>query len=153
MFFVACCSVVAFASWRGLHKAPERPSVVTLLFLMFVMAMLAKSLVNFTCFRERLVFGLVIIGLVIGEAERFLPSAFGQHAETVKSGHLALSLLALLVSLTMLVQSARTPKVEPNEIHAPIARQLRRNALILLAVVATILVLGSLLYFLPFQQH
>jgi len=67
-------------------------------------------------------------------------------------GKLALSLLGLLVSLTMLVQAARTPKVEPNEEQTAIAKQTKRNSLILLAAALTILVLGALLYFLPFRQ-
>ena len=107
LFLVACFSVAAFVSWKGLHKAPEQPSVVELLFAILVVAMLAKWLVAFTCFRERLVFSLAIVSLVTGEVTRLVPSVFSKHAELVKSGKLALSLLGLLVSLTMLVQSAR----------------------------------------------
>ena len=107
LFLVACFSVAAFVSWKGLHKAPEQPSVVELVFAILVVAMLAKWLVAFTCFRERLVFSLVIVSLVTGEVTRLVPSVFSKHAELVKSGKLALSLLGLLVSLTMLVQSAR----------------------------------------------
>jgi len=84
-----------------------------LLFAVVVVAMLAKWLVAFTCFRERLVFGLVIVSMVAAEVERFVPSIVSQHVETVKSGHLALSLLGLLVSLTMLVQSR--PRITEQE--------------------------------------
>jgi len=114
--------------------------------------MLAKSLVNFTCFRERLVFGLVIVSLVTGELEAFVPSVFGQHVEMVKFGRLALSLVGLLVSLTMLVQSARTPRVAENQLQAFAARQVKRNFLIALAVMLIVGVLGALLYFLPVRQ-
>src|SRR6266478_5490471 len=56
LFLVGCFSVLAFVSWKGLHKPPEHPSLFELLFAILVFAMLAKSLVAFTCFRERLVF-------------------------------------------------------------------------------------------------
>ena len=144
--------MTAFVNWKGLHKAPDHPDFVVLLFAIVVVAMLAKWLVAFTCFRERLVLSLVIVSLVAGEVERFVPSIVSQHIETVKSGHLALSLLGLLVSLTMLVQSARTPKVGQNEEQTAIAKQTKRNSLILLSAMLTILVVGALLYFLPFRQ-
>jgi hypothetical protein len=114
LFLVVCFSVVVFVSWKGLHKPPEHPDFVLLLFAILVVAMLAKWLVTFTCFRERLVLGLVIVTMVAGQVESFVPSIVSQHVETVKSGHLALSLLGLLVSLTMFVQAARSPNVRPS---------------------------------------
>ena|ERR1700675_459594 len=152
LFLVVCFSMTAFVNWKGLHKAPQHPDFVVLLFAIVVVAMLAKWLVAFTCFRERLVFGLVIVSLVAGEVERFVPSIVSQHLETVKSGHLALSLLGLLVSLTMLVQSARSPNVGPSNAEASIAWQPKQNLLILLVVTLTVLALGAMLYFLPFRQ-
>ena len=153
LFLVASFSVVVFVSWKGLHKAPERPDLVTLPFLIIVVAMLAKWLVNFTCFRERLVFVLVIVSIVTGEVESFVPSLFSKHAEMIKSGDLALLILGLLVCLSMLVQSARSPKlVEPSEEQTATAKQIKRNFLVWLAAALTILVLGALLYFLPFRQ-
>ena len=152
LFLVACFSLTAFVNWKGLHTAPGPPDFVVLLFAVVVVAMLVRWLVAFTCFRERLVLGLVIVSMVAAEVERFVPSIVSQHVETVKSGHLALSLLCLLVSLTMLVQAARTPKVEPNEEQMAIAKQTKRNFLILLAATLTIFVFGALLYFLPFRQ-
>jgi len=152
LFLVACFSVAAFVSWKGLHKVPEQPSVVELLFAILVVAMLAKWLVAFTCFRERLVFGLVIVSLVRWEVEGFAPSIFSQHAASVKFGELALSLLGLLVSLTMLVQSARSPNVGPSNAEASIASQPKQSLPILLVVILTVLALGAILYFLPFRQ-
>jgi len=149
LFLVAYFSVTAFVNWKGLHKAPKHPDFVELLFAIFVAAMLAKWLVAFTCFRERLVFGLVIVSMVAGEVERFVPSIVSPHIETVKSGRLALSLLGLLVSLTMLVQSARSPNVGPSNAEASIAWQPKKNLLILLIVTLTVLALGAMLYFLP----
>ena len=152
LFLVACFSVAAFGSWKGLHKAPGHPSYVELLFAILVVAMLAKWLVAFTCFRERLVFGLVIVSLVTGEVCGFFPAIVGPYAYVVKFGKLALSLLGLLVSLTMLVQSARSPNVGPSNAEASIAWQPKQNLLILLVVILTVLALGAILYFLPFRQ-
>jgi hypothetical protein len=86
------------------------------------------------------------------EVEGFAPSVFSQHDEMVKFGELALSLFCLLVSLTMLVQSARSPNVGPSNAEASIAWQPKRNLLILLIVTLTVLALGAMLYFLPFRQ-
>jgi hypothetical protein len=151
LFLVAYFSVTAFVNWKGLHKPPEHPDFVLLLFAILVVAMLARWLVTFTCFRERLVLGLVIVTMVAGQVERFVPSVVSQHLEGVKSGHLALSLLGLLVSLTMLVQSARTPKVEPNEPQTSTPRQLKRNFFVLAVIALAILAFGTLLYFLPLR--
>lgn len=152
LFLVACFSLTTFANWKGLHKAPEHPDLVVLLFAILVVGMLAKRLVAFTHFRERLVFGLVIVSLVLGEVESFVPSVFGQHVETVKFGKLVLSLLCLLVSLTMLVQSIRSPNVGPSNAETSIAWLPKRDLCILFVVVLTVLVLGALLYFLPFRH-
>jgi hypothetical protein len=65
-----------------------------------------SGLVAFTCIRERLILGLVIVSIVAAEVETFVPSIVGPHLEAVRSGHFAASLLALLVSLSMLVKPA-----------------------------------------------
>jgi hypothetical protein len=112
MFIVAYFSVAAFVNWRGLHKAPEHYSLLQLPFAIIVAATLIKWLVSFTCFRDRLVSVFVIVILVTGEVEGLVPTWFGQHSEMVRSGHFALSLLGLVVSVTMLITSARSPKFE-----------------------------------------
>jgi len=114
LFLVVFFSVTAFVNWKGLHKAPDHPNLVELLFAIIVVVMLAKWLLNFTCFRERLVFGLVIISMVTGEVEGFVPSLFGPHAQRVRAGHLGLSLLGLLVSLSMLVESSGGRTIKPD---------------------------------------
>lgn len=151
-FLVASFSVMVFVGWRGLHKAPEHKSIVDLLFFIVVAAMLARLLVAFTCLRERLVISVVIVSLLTGVVTRFVPSVFSQHVEMVKFGKLALSLLGLLVSLTMLAQSVRSPNAGPSNAETSIAWQPKQNLPILLVVVLTLLVLGTLLYFLPFRQ-
>ena len=152
MFLVAYFSVAAFDDWRGLHKPLEDPALVELLFATVVIVMLAKWLVAFTCFRERLAFGLAIVSLATSEGTRFAPIFVIQYADVVRFSKLALSVLGLMVSLTMLVPSARTQKVEPNELQASVRPQATRSFLIVLAVALTILMLGSLLYFLPLRQ-
>ena len=153
LMFVACFSLVVLAGWRGLHKAPEHHSFVELAFAILVAAVLAKWLVaDFECFRERLVLGLAIVSLATGEVSGFLPAIVWPYAQQVRSGELALWSFGLLVSLTMLVQSARNPKVEPTELQKSIIRQLNRNFLITLALAITILVLSPLIiYFLPLR--
>jgi hypothetical protein len=115
LFLVVSFAVVAFVGWKGLHRPLAPPSFVELIFaILLVAAMLATLLVPFTCFRERLLLGLFIVSLVTGEVVRFVPSLMGKHAEMIKSGKLALSLLGLIVSLSMLVQSVANPHVRPS---------------------------------------
>jgi hypothetical protein len=102
LFLVVSFSVTVFVGWKGLHKAPEHESIVNLLFFIVMAAMLARLLVAFTCLRERLVISIVIVSLLTGVVTGFMPSVF------IKDGKLALSLLGLLLSLTMLWQSARS---------------------------------------------
>lgn len=75
---------------------------------------------------------------VPGAERGFVPTVFTKHAEMARSGKLALSLLGLLVILTMLVQSARSPNVGPRNAGASIAWQPKRNFLILLVVILTV---------------
>lgn len=152
LFLVAYFSLAAFENWKGLHQAPEHLDLVRLSFVVIVLAMLAKPLVNFTCFRDRLVIVLVIGSFVAGEVYGFFPAIVGPYADVLRLGKLALSLLGLLVSLTMLVQSALSPRVEPTKEQMAIAKQMKRTFLILPAVILAILVLGALLYFLPFRR-
>jgi len=152
LFLVVCFSVTAFLSWKGLHKAPERPSLFVLLFGILLFATLGKTLTAFRCLRERLVFGVVIVSLVTGAAAGFAPSIFSKHLEMVRSGKLALSVLGLLVSLTMLVQSARRPNVGPSNTKTSIASQPKQNLPILVVVILAALALGVALYLLPFRQ-
>lgn len=151
LFLVVSFSVVVFVGWKGLHKAPEHQSIVDLLFYIVVAAGLARLLVVFTCWRERLVISVVIVSLLTGALTGFMPSVVSQHVETIRFGKLALSLLGLLVSLTMLVQSARSPKVGPSNAETSNPSQPRQKLPILAVLILTVLVLGAMLYFLPFR--
>jgi hypothetical protein len=119
LFLVVCFTVTTIASWRGLHKAPETPSFVQSLFSMLVVAALIRWLFTFTCFRERLICGLMILSLLAGQVQKLLPSVIGEHSEVIRIGKLSLSVLGLVVSLTMLVQSARGSAQPPQEVPRP----------------------------------
>jgi hypothetical protein len=113
LFVVASFSVISFASWRGLDKPLAHYRFGELLIVFFLVAMVAQLFVEFTCVRERLLLGIVIIGLLKMEVQGFAPSVFSKHVELVKSGELALALIGLFVSLTMLIQVARSPGAGP----------------------------------------
>ena len=112
LFVVGSFCVITFASGNGLHKPPAHYSLAQLISVIFVLAMLAQFLVEFTCFRERLLLGIAIIDLLTVEVQGFVPSVFSNHVELVKSVKFALVLLGLFVSLTMLIQAARNPNVK-----------------------------------------
>ena len=114
LFLVASFSVIVFVGWKGLHKSPDHKGIIELLFYIVVAAGLARLLVVFTCLRERLVISVGIISLLTGAVTGFMPSVLSQHTEMLRSSKLALSLLGLVVSLTMLVQSLSSPTVEPS---------------------------------------
>jgi hypothetical protein len=127
LFLVVCFSVTTFAGWKALHKPPEHKSIVYLLFYIVVAVGLARLLVAFTCWRERLVISVVIVSILTGAVMGFAPSEFSQHTEMLRSGKLALSLLGLLVSLTMLVQAAPSPNVRPSNAGTSSPSQPRRD--------------------------
>ena len=109
LFVAASFSVIAFASWKGLDKPPEHYSFFQLLLVaIFVVAIVAPWLVEFTCVRERLILVLLLISVLTTEVQGFAPSVLSKHVELVKSGRLALALIGLYVSLTMLVQAIRS---------------------------------------------
>jgi hypothetical protein len=105
--------------------------------------------VFFTCFRDRLVLGIPLVSLATSEICGSLPAIMAPYNPFVRKAKLALFLFALLLSSTMLIQSARAPKPQRDEPQASFARQVNKGILIAFAIVATILVLGSLLYFFP----
>jgi cytochrome bd-type quinol oxidase subunit 2 len=149
LFLVALFSWDVFIDWRGLHKPPEHSALFQLLFGIVAVAIYAKFLVAFTCFRERLLLILIIADLVAWEISGFFAAAVEPYAQTLKSITFVFCVIGLLVSLALLVQSFRTPKVEPSERQAALTRQAKRNLLIVLALFIAILVLSPLIYFFP----
>jgi hypothetical protein len=149
LVLVVCFSVLAFVSWRDLHKPPPARDFIQLPFAILLVAISAKLLAIFKCFRERLILGLAIASFVSAEISEFAPAIVRPFAGLVNSGDLAVSGLALLVSFTMLFQSVRNPHVETREGEA---RMIGRRLLILCAVIVAVLLLGAMLYFAPLGQ-
>lgn len=152
VFIVVCFSVVSFASWKGLDKPLESPNFIELLFAAVVVVALASWLVAFSCFRERLVLSLAIASILTGQITRLAPSVFSRHAETVKTAKLSLWLLALFVSLTMLTQSVRRSNVDPRKVETSTPFQPKQNLQVFLVLILSVLVLGALLYLVPFRH-
>ena len=134
-----------------LHKAFQRPNLIDLPFAVFAVVFCAKGFVTFKCFRERLLLGLVIASIVLGEAYGYLATSETPYAQWIRTGKLSLALLGLLVSLTMLVQSAANPQVRPTDGKTAATNQIKRGSLILLAVIVTAILLGAALYLLPLR--
>jgi hypothetical protein len=152
LLLVALFSLETFQGWKRLHKAPDRPDLITLASLIILTVLLAKSLVNFTCFRERLIFILILVGLVADYVFEFYPAIIGTHVLLANSIISSLWTLALLVSLTMLFQSFRSPRIQMTDRQAAIAKLSTRILLYTLAAILAILILGALMYFLPLGQ-
>ena len=63
----------------------------------------------FRCFIERLVLGLSLINIVTGVVSAYVPAiGMGPFADLIRSGKLSLWVFVLIVSLGMLVLSARS---------------------------------------------
>lgn len=105
LFVFATFALTTFLNSRALARERERDDVVELVFAMILVAILIRSLLVFTCLRERLLLLIIIISVTAGNIESFVPSVFGDHAGLLKYAHLALSVLGLVISFTMLVQS------------------------------------------------
>ena len=114
LFVVVSFTVILFAGWNGSHKPPGQYSLAQLLIVIFVLAMVTHWLVVFTCFRERLLLVIVIINLLTMEIQGFVPSVFSKYVEMVKSAKFASVLIGLSVSLTMLIQAARSSNAGPS---------------------------------------
>jgi len=114
LFVVASFTVITFVSWTGLDKPLAHPRLDLRLIGIYVLAMVTYWLVVFTCVRERLLLGITIISLLKMEVQGFAPSVFSKYVELVKSGELALALIGLFVSLSMLIEAARSPRAGPS---------------------------------------
>jgi hypothetical protein len=107
--FVAFFAVEVFVSWRGLDKPFQRPSLIELPFFIVTIAIGVRWLLVFKCVMERLVLGISLINFVAGLIFAYVPTiGTGTSAELIRSGKLSLWVFALIVSLGMLVLSARS---------------------------------------------
>jgi hypothetical protein len=74
---------------------------------MIAIAVLAQVFAKFSCIRERLVLGLLILRFGVAFAVKVAPTLLGQTGDLFKRAGFALWALALVVSLTMLYSSLR----------------------------------------------
>ena len=92
--------------------------------------------------------GIATVHMAIAVVSWFLPTLLNPVAGLVRRAFFVLWGLAFLMSLNMPVQSVRHPYVEIEKVHA---RVQNRGLLILCAVIATALLFGVLLYFVPLR--
>ena len=146
-FFVVFCGLEVFLSWKGLDKPFSRPSLVEIPFYILVVAVYAPIFwMNLRCFAERFVIGVATVHMAIAVVSWFVPTLLNPVAGLVRRAFLVLWTLAFLMSLSMPVQSVRRPYVEFERVDTKVEN---RRLLILCGVLATALLLGALLYFVP----
>jgi hypothetical protein len=104
LFLVASFSLIVFLCWRNLHASPNH-DLLPPIFGIFVAALILGTL---SCLPEKLIILAAIASLLVSLIRDRFPSAFGQHIETANYIKLTLWLLALLLSITLLIQSLRT---------------------------------------------
>jgi hypothetical protein len=150
--FVAFCGLQAFMSWRELDKPISRPDIFELPFYVLIVVVYAPILwLVLRCFTERLVLGIATVQMAVAVfswfvPSFFVPSLFNPVTVSIRRAFLVLWIVAFLLSLNMLVQAVRYPYVQVEEIPSSVGN---RGLFILLAVLAIVIVLGALLYFVP----
>ncbi len=110
LLFVAFCTLQAFLWWRDLDKAFPQYGPYDLVWHVIAIAVIVKLFAAFACLRERFVLGLGIAVLVRGLVSGFKPSLIDPVAGMVRHAFLALWVVALLLSLSMLVSSPHRSK-------------------------------------------
>jgi hypothetical protein len=146
LLFAACCALLVIVSWKTTGKAPSKHSYFDIPFNVLTILILGRWPVVFRCFRERFVLGLVLVSQVKWLVSWFVPTL--GVAVLARQMFRVLWVLAFLMSLSMLVQSARNPYVEPEEGDT---MKVKRGMLIMGAVIVTALLLSALLYFVPLR--
>ena len=109
ILFVAFFTIEVLVSWRTLDKPHHRPSLIELPFYILTVAIGVRWLLMFKCVVERLVLGLSLINFVIGVVSAYVPTiGSGPFSELIKSGKLSLWVFVLVVSIGLLILSARS---------------------------------------------
>jgi hypothetical protein len=150
--FVGFCAVEVFLSWKDLDKPISRPNLVELPFYILIVLVYAPIFwMVLRCFAERFVIGIAAAHMAISIVSWSVPSLFvaslyNPMTVLVRRTFFGLWIVAFFLSLRMPLQSARHPYVELDEV--PSGRG-KPRWLILCAVMATAIVLGALLYFVP----
>lgn len=147
--FVAYSAWAVFLSWKSLDKPISRPSLFELPFYILIVVVYAPIFwMVLRCFTERFVVGIATVQLAIAVVSWFLPTLLNPVTGLVRRAFLVLWSLAFVMSLNMPVQSVRYPHVEIETVDT---RMRNRRFLTLCAAIATALLLGALLYFVPLR--
>jgi hypothetical protein len=83
--FVAFCALGAILGWRVLGQEGLAHSTSLLFGDLIVIAVLAQVFSKFSCVRERLVLGLLIVRFAVGFATKVVPTLLGQAGDLLKA--------------------------------------------------------------------
>jgi hypothetical protein len=109
LLFVAFFTREVLVSWRTLDKPYHRPSLIELPFFIVTVAIGVRWLLMFRCAVERLVLGLSLINFATGVVSAHVPSiGAGPFSELIGTGKLSLWVFVLVVTIGMLILSARS---------------------------------------------
>jgi len=109
VLFVAFFAIEVVVSWRALDKPYHRPSFIELPFFVITIGIGVKWLLMFKCVLERLAIGLSLINFAAGLVAAYVPTiGNGPFSDLIKSCKLSLWVFVLVVSIGMLILSARS---------------------------------------------
>ncbi len=140
--------LVVFVSWIDVSKPVQRISLFNLVLLISVEIMLARGLAIFRCFRERLILGVIMTTLAISVVSELLHFRNESNAELINYSEFGLWVLALLLSLSALVNSVMRPNI-PDAGGGRIIT--KAGLLVMTAIIIIALLVGMLMYFVPFS--
>lgn len=134
---VGFCALQVFESWKDLGRPLRAEGSLDLFFMALVAAAGLKLLTIFRGPRERFLVGLTIAGIAA--------SLFNPIARLARYVFFVLWILALLMGLSMLVWPPAPPRIKGG------TGKIKQRMLILAAVVISAIILGALIYFIPFH--
>jgi hypothetical protein len=108
VFWVAFCALELFLVVRS-RRLPER-HLIELPFFIYVIGLSIVLVAKCPCFRERLVVGFGAMSLAIGALSSYFPRFFTPFFDVVRDSKIGLWMAALMVSITLLISSARKSK-------------------------------------------
>ena len=147
--FVAYCAWEVFLGWKGLDKPISRPSHVELPFYVLIVLVYAPIFWKvLRCFTERFVIGIATLHMAITVFSGFMPTLLDPVAGLVRRAFFVPWVLAFITSLNMPIQSVRHPYVELENVDNRVETQ---RLLSVFGLIATLLLLGALMYFVPLR--
>ncbi len=104
--FVVASAIIVFAGWHSLGRAvPTHRDTALLLMQCGCIVVCLMSVAAFQGFRERLVIGIVILGLAKGLIAGLIPQWVAPYYSLVCCCVLVLDVVALLLTFSMLVSA------------------------------------------------